>query len=97
MKFKMGDIVRCIGTSIGDESDEDSRYGGYGGAGWKYHRIFKIHEIVENRYGRNVYWDAMGDYGVYESHLELFEKEKKKIKKYGIALFYESLERIHNV
>lgn len=91
IKFKVGQIVRCIKN---DEADATGEYGHnyYGGAGWKEGYEFKITDITI--FGRPVYWRGYTNNGVYEPFLELVvDIPKVEIKKYGIALFCEQLEK----
>jgi len=82
MKFKVGDKVKCIGSSIGIADDKNMQYGGFG---WLKDRIFTIYSINYNLLReQHCYWDINEENGVWENYLELVKKE---IKIYGIAKF----------
>jgi hypothetical protein len=83
-KFKIGQTVRCIGTSEGMGSNLS-----FGGCGWKLDRKFKIVYITKDS-PPYIYWGSGNNYGVWEHHLELFEK---KIKPYGIVTFMNSINK----
>lgn len=56
-KFKVGDLVRCIGT------------GHDGGSGWEKGKIFTIDHMIHYD-GRIIVWPCNENYGVYADHLE---------------------------
>ena len=80
-KFKVGQKVKCVGTSLREHYDRDFLYGG---AGWRKDKIFKI-DNISCYFGRYCYWEAENDTGVWESHVEL--EGPKQVKHYGIVDF----------
>ena len=82
-KFKVGDKVCCVGVSSRHENAGCTNYGN-GGKGWKIGRVFTIKCTTKSHNHRTVYWDRVDDYGVYENHLELYNKGGCKKCKYRL-------------
>jgi hypothetical protein len=84
-KYKLGQKVKCIGTSEGEDGDLT-----YGGTGWKLDKIFTIKKITFGSTGY-IYWPE-DDCGVWEHHLKALRKEKPQV--YGIVKFLEKYAKI---
>ena len=86
-KFKKGDEVRCIDSSVKISSDS------YGGSGWKRGLVFKIKTISCQDDEYPIYWEGKNYDGVYEPFLELANKEVVKTDfKVGDEVLLKSYE-----
>ena len=89
-KYKINDVVRCVGESSGEEDDLT-----YGGAGWTETYEFVVGNVTKRSLtNRFIYWPKDGGGGVYENHLDLVHKAngtvpeapKKSIKSKGVRM-----------
>ena len=80
MKFKIGDVVRCIGN---DRPDCAYKYG----YGWEKGLIFTITSAMDvDNSNIACYFSGKDGCGVYEKYLELTKKTKKKLRECDLIL-----------
>lgn len=68
MKFKIGDLVKCVDLNSGDSSSTSR------GAGWELNKEFVVKHI-SSRHKESCYFPEKGA-GVYEDWLELVDNTK---------------------